>query len=58
MQTLAQLIGEKLLAPRELAFGERRGAPEWRYTSSTRMLERARAIASSGVLADAYGGAL
>lgn len=45
MQTLAQLIGEKLLAPRELAFGERRGAPEWRYTSSTRMLERARAIA-------------
>jgi long-chain acyl-CoA synthetase len=45
LQTLAQLIGEKLLAPRELAFGERRGAPDWRYTSSTRMLERARAIA-------------
>jgi long-chain acyl-CoA synthetase len=45
LQTLVQLIDEKLRVPRELAFGERRGAPEWRYTSSVRMLERARAIA-------------
>jgi len=45
LQTLPELISEKLRVPRERAFGERRGAAEWRYTSSTRMLERAAAIA-------------
>jgi len=45
VQTLPELLTEKLRVPREQAFGERRGAPEWRYTSSTRMLERAAAIA-------------
>lgn len=45
MQTLPELLTEKLRVPRERAFGERRGEPEWRYTSSTRMLERAAAIA-------------
>jgi len=39
------LLTEKLRVPRESAFGERLGAREWRYTSSTRMLERAAAIA-------------
>jgi long-chain acyl-CoA synthetase len=45
VQTLPELLTEKLRVPRERAFGERRGEPEWRYTSSTRMLERAAAIA-------------
>jgi long-chain acyl-CoA synthetase len=45
LQTLPELIADKLRVPRERAFGERRGAPQWRYTSSTRMLERAAAIA-------------
>jgi long-chain acyl-CoA synthetase len=46
-QTLPELIAESLGVPRERAFGERLGAPEWRYLSSTAMLERARAIASA-----------
>ncbi|HTW85510.1 MAG TPA: long-chain fatty acid--CoA ligase [Candidatus Sulfotelmatobacter sp.] len=45
MQTLPRYLAEHLRAPRERAFAERLGAPEWRFTSSTRMLERARAIA-------------
>ncbi len=45
MNTLATFLSEALRRPREGAFAERRGAPEWRYTSATRMLERARAIA-------------
>ncbi len=45
MTTLAAYLTEALSRPRERAFAERRGAPEWRFTSSTRMLERARAIA-------------
>jgi long-chain acyl-CoA synthetase len=45
MQTLPQFIREALERPRERAFAERRGAPAWTYTSTTEMLERARAIA-------------
>ncbi len=45
MTTLAAYLTEALSRPRERAFAERRGAPEWRFTSTTRMLERARAIA-------------
>ena len=42
---LSQLIETALARPREHAFAERLGAPQWRYTSSGRMRERARAIA-------------
>ncbi len=42
---LSQLIETALARPREHAFAERLGAPQWRYTSSGAMLERARAIA-------------
>ncbi|HMD02669.1 MAG TPA: AMP-binding protein, partial [Candidatus Baltobacteraceae bacterium] len=45
MQTLPQFIEEALREPRPQAFGERLGAPEWRYLSSHGMLERAKAIA-------------
>jgi long-chain acyl-CoA synthetase len=45
MQTLPQFLTEYLRLPRERAFAERLGAPEWRFTSTTRMLERAGAIA-------------
>lgn len=45
MHTIPQLILESLALPRERAFGERRGAEEWRYLSSIQMLERAAAIA-------------
>ena len=45
MQTLPQLIAESLEIPRERAFGERLGAPVWRYLTSTAMLDRALAIA-------------
>jgi long-chain acyl-CoA synthetase len=45
MQTLPQYLTEHLRVPREHAFAERRGAAEWTFTSSTRMLERAAAIA-------------
>ncbi len=45
MNTLPAFLTEILGRPRERAFAERRGAPEWRFTSTTRMLERARAIA-------------
>ena len=41
MQTLPQFLTEYLRRPRERAFAERLGAPEWRFTSTTRMLERA-----------------
>ncbi len=41
------LIAEALREPRQRAFGERLGAPEWRYTSSTQLLGRARAIAAA-----------
>jgi long-chain acyl-CoA synthetase len=44
-QTLPQYITEALSVPHEEKFAERLGAPAWRFTSSTRMLERARAIA-------------
>jgi long-chain acyl-CoA synthetase len=47
MQTLPQFISDALAEPRERAFGERLGAPEWTFTSSTRMFERARAIAGA-----------
>jgi long-chain acyl-CoA synthetase len=47
MQTLPQFISDALSEPRERAFGERLGAPEWTFTSSTRMFERARAIAGA-----------
>jgi long-chain acyl-CoA synthetase len=43
--TLAAFLTDALSRPRERAFAERRGAPDWRFTSSSRMLERARAIA-------------
>ena len=42
---LSQLIETALAQPREHAFAERLGAPQWRFTSSDRMFERARAIA-------------
>jgi len=45
MQTLPQLIAEMLREPRERAFGERLGAPDWTYISSTRLLERIQAVA-------------
>jgi len=45
LQTIPQLIVESLTAPREHAFGERLGAKDWRYLSSTQMLARAVAIA-------------
>jgi long-chain acyl-CoA synthetase len=45
MQTLPQFIADALREPREAAFAERRGAPDWTYTSSSRMLERAESIA-------------
>jgi long-chain acyl-CoA synthetase len=45
MQTLPQFLSEALHKAHEHAYGERLGAPAWRYTSSSRMLERARAIA-------------
>ena len=45
MQTLPQMIAETLRTPRERAFGERLGAPVWRYLSSTQMLDRALSIA-------------
>jgi long-chain acyl-CoA synthetase len=47
MQTLPQFISDALSEPRERAFGERLGAPEWTFTSSTRMFARARAIAGA-----------
>jgi long-chain acyl-CoA synthetase len=47
MQTLPQFIADVLRDPREIAFAERLGAPDWRTTSSTRMLERANAIATA-----------
>ncbi len=45
METLAPYIIERLRIPRERAFAERLGAPEWRTTANGRMLERATAIA-------------
>ena len=45
MQTLPQFLSEALSEPREGAFAERLGAPEWRTTSSGVMLARAGAIA-------------
>jgi long-chain acyl-CoA synthetase len=47
MQTLPQFISDALHEPRDRAFGERLGAPEWTFTSSTRMFQRARAIAGA-----------
>jgi long-chain acyl-CoA synthetase len=45
------LISEALSEPRERAFGERLGAPEWTFTSSTHMFARARAIAGALIAA-------
>jgi long-chain acyl-CoA synthetase len=45
MQTLPEYLTEALSRPNERKFAERLGAPNWRFTSSTRMLERARRIA-------------
>ncbi|MBD5654780.1 MAG: long-chain fatty acid--CoA ligase [Candidatus Eremiobacteraeota bacterium] len=45
MQTLPQFIAERLEPPRERAFAERRGAPQWTYCSTQHMLERITAIA-------------
>jgi long-chain acyl-CoA synthetase len=45
MQTLPQFITEQLGMPRERAFGERLGKPDWRFTTSSQMLARATAIA-------------
>ena len=53
MSTLPQFISDALAAPREQAFAERLGAPQWAYTSSSRMHERAsnvaRALAALGI---------
>jgi long-chain acyl-CoA synthetase len=45
LRTLPELIEETLSPPRERAFGERLGAPDWRYLTSVEMLTRARALA-------------
>ena len=45
MTNLSQLIETALARPREHAFAERLGAPQWKYTASGKMRERARAIA-------------
>jgi long-chain acyl-CoA synthetase len=45
MQTLPEYLSEALGTPSEEKFAERLGTPAWRFTSSSRMLERARAIA-------------
>jgi long-chain acyl-CoA synthetase len=45
MQTLPQFIHDALQQPRERAFAERRGAPDWTYWSTTKMLGRVNAIA-------------
>ena len=45
MQTLPHFIREALERPRERAFAERRGAPEWTYWSTSDMLRRVAAIA-------------
>jgi len=48
MQTLAEYVVEALEGPtRERAFGERLGRATWTWTSSTRMLARARAIGAA-----------
>jgi long-chain acyl-CoA synthetase len=47
VQTLPEFIAEALRLPRDHAFGERLGAPQWRYLGSTAMLARARAIAAA-----------
>ena len=44
-QTLPQFIDDALRAPRERAFAQRLGAPDWTFTSSVRMKARAVAIA-------------
>jgi long-chain acyl-CoA synthetase len=44
-ETLARFIYEALAEPRERAYAERLGAPDWTYTSATGMLGRATAIA-------------
>jgi long-chain acyl-CoA synthetase len=53
MPTLSQFISRALETPREGAFAERLGAPDWAYTSSTKMHERAvnvaRALAALGI---------
>ncbi|MBD5633273.1 MAG: long-chain fatty acid--CoA ligase [Candidatus Eremiobacteraeota bacterium] len=45
MQTIPQFLRSALAEPRERAYAERLGAPEWTFVSSSRMLERAEAIA-------------
>jgi long-chain acyl-CoA synthetase len=45
MQTLPEYLTEALSTPNEEKFAERLGAPKWRMTSASRMLERARSIA-------------
>jgi len=53
MSTLPQFISDALSEPRERAFAERLGAPQWTYISSTRMHERAlnvaRALGAAGI---------
>ncbi|MBC5809952.1 MAG: long-chain fatty acid--CoA ligase [Candidatus Eremiobacteraeota bacterium] len=56
MQTLPGMLADALKTPRERAFGERLGAPDWRYTSSTRMLDRAHGIAAAIRAAGIEGG--
>ncbi|GAC1541375.1 MAG: long-chain fatty acid--CoA ligase [Vulcanimicrobiaceae bacterium] len=52
MQTLAELLAEALDGPtREQAYAERLGRAAWTWTSSTRMLARARAIAAALIAA-------
>ncbi len=46
-ETLARFIYDALAEPRERAYAERLGAPDWTYTSATGMLGRATAIAGA-----------
>lgn len=47
MQILPEFIAGALRSPRERAFAERLGRPEWRYLGSSAMLARARAVAAA-----------
>ena len=48
MQTLADFLSSALAGPvRERAYGERLGGAHWQWTSSARMLERARDLAAA-----------
>lgn len=47
MQTLPEFITGALRSPRDRAFAERLGRPEWQYLGSSAMLARARAVAAA-----------